>query len=113
MDVSWMPPDTDEKKAHVEKFREKSGNPDNLKILLQTTEEAKKLWSGVKAWGAFGLCWGGKVRIYLQPRSSLSKTFPAPLLKDTVLISPSSSPCKLPVQILLLWFLVKHIPRKS
>jgi len=48
----------------VEKFRsEKSGNPDNLQIMLQTAKEAKKVWPGVKSWGAFGLCWGAKLAV--------------------------------------------------
>lgn len=64
MKSEWMPPDTEEKQALVDKFRtERSGNPHNFKILIETAEEAKKVWSGVNSWGAFGLCWGGKVCI--------------------------------------------------
>jgi dienelactone hydrolase len=31
------------------------------KVLLPLVEEAKAKWSSVTSWGAFGLCWGGKV----------------------------------------------------
>lgn len=31
------------------------------KVLIPLVEEAKKKWSTVTGWGAFGLCWGGKV----------------------------------------------------
>ncbi|KAI9829316.1 MAG: hypothetical protein M1819_006379 [Sarea resinae] len=62
LQVSFFPPDTDEKKAKVQAFiEEKAGIEANLFVLLQTTELAKKRWPEVKSWGAFGLCWGGKV----------------------------------------------------
>jgi hypothetical protein len=34
----------------------------NAKDLLEFTKAAKGKWAGVESWGAFGLCWGGKVR---------------------------------------------------
>lgn len=40
---------------------EKADIAANSKLLLKVVEEAKMKFSGVEAWGAFGLCWGGKV----------------------------------------------------
>src|SRR5277367_2374615 len=57
-----FPPDTDEKKQIAEKFLAEQANiPKNTEALLQTAVEAKKQWPSVKNWGAFGLCWGGKI----------------------------------------------------
>jgi hypothetical protein len=33
----------------------------NAQELKDVAEAAKLKWSGVESWGAFGLCWGGKV----------------------------------------------------
>jgi hypothetical protein len=35
----------------------------HTKALVDFTAAAKEKWSGVESWGAFGLCWGGKVCI--------------------------------------------------
>jgi dienelactone hydrolase len=37
--------------------------PQVIKDLLDFTAAAKSKWSGVSSWGAFGLCWGGKVAV--------------------------------------------------
>jgi len=57
-----FPPDTDEKKQIAEKFLAEQANvPKNTEALLQVAAEAKKQWPSAKNWGAFGLCWGGKI----------------------------------------------------
>ena len=33
----------------------------SVKELLAVVEEGKNKWSSIEAWGANGLCWGGKV----------------------------------------------------
>jgi hypothetical protein len=37
----------------------------HTEALVNFTATAKEKWSGVESWGAFGLCWGGKVRFPL------------------------------------------------
>ena len=62
MDINLFPPDTDEKKAKVQKFiTEKARSPEHTVNLTKVAVEAKERWSAVKSWGIFGLCWGGKV----------------------------------------------------
>ena len=57
-----FPPDTDDKKQLVGKFLENQAAPvKNVEALVQGAAEAKKRWPSVKNWGAFGLCWGGKI----------------------------------------------------
>ena len=57
-----FPPDTDEKEQIVSKFlANQAAPPKNVEALLQTAAEAKKQWPSVRNWGAFGLCWGGKI----------------------------------------------------
>jgi len=34
---------------------------ENVETLLKVVGAAKSKWPGVTSWGAFGLCWGGKV----------------------------------------------------
>ena len=66
-----FPPDTDEKKQIAAKFLENQANiPRNTDVLLQTAAEAKRQWPSVAKWGAFGLCWGGKVAVLASAAAS-------------------------------------------
>lgn len=38
-----------------------SGFGESLKELSAVVEDGKKTWSSIENWGAYGLCWGGKV----------------------------------------------------
>ena len=66
-----FPPDTDEKKQIAGKFMENQANIlRNTEALLQTAAEARKQWPSVKNWGAFGLCWGGKIAVLASAEGS-------------------------------------------
>ena len=66
-----FPPDTDEKKQIAAKFRENQANiPRNAEVLRQTAAEAKRQWPAVAKWGAFGLCWGGKIAVLASAEGS-------------------------------------------
>lgn len=59
-----IPPDTDEKKQVMQTFLTKKADfAKNVPALLEIAKIAKERYSGVTSWGAFGLCWGGKVSI--------------------------------------------------
>lgn len=59
-----FPPDTDEKKQIVSVFLANQAAPaKNVEALLQAAAEAKKRWPSIEKWGAFGLCWGGKIAV--------------------------------------------------
>ncbi|KAI0123295.1 dienelactone hydrolase family protein [Xylariales sp. AK1849] len=66
VDPSWTPPDTDEKKALLQKFRsETAAIPSNLEKFIEVRKAAGEKWSSVgdEHWGVFGLCWGGKIGV--------------------------------------------------
>lgn len=62
---SWLPPDTDEKKEALAKFRsEQAVIPRNVDKLIEVRKVASERWPSVgDHWGVFGLCWGGKVGV--------------------------------------------------
>lgn len=62
-DKSWLPPNTEEKKAAFGKFRSTTADPaKNLDKLKAVIGEAKTKYPSVQTWAVLGLCWGGKVR---------------------------------------------------
>ena len=62
--LSIYPPDTEEKKKRVGEFRQGTANIDaNAPKLGEVAKEAKGKYKGVKGWGCYGLCWGGKVAV--------------------------------------------------
>ncbi|KAI1781534.1 alpha/beta-hydrolase [Hypoxylon cercidicola] len=62
---SWLPIDTEEKKAAFGKFRaERADVPRNVEKLIEVRKAAGDRWpSAGDRWGVFGLCWGGKVGV--------------------------------------------------
>ena len=65
-------PKDDATKAAEAKFRAKMGDlQGNADALVSFVGAAKEKFPHVESWGAFGLCWGGKVRLYwLADRAS-------------------------------------------
>lgn len=60
--AAWFPPDTDEKRALVTEFiSTKAALPLNSELLKTVIKSAKAKFSSITKWGAYGLCWGGKV----------------------------------------------------
>ena len=64
--VDAYPIDTDEKKKIAADWRARSGSTEAAaEKLLAVVAAAKdqEEWKGM-SWGAYGLCWGGKVRVH-------------------------------------------------
>ena len=58
----WLPADTEEKMSALMGFVEsKADFKTNLGVLGEVVKVYRETFSGVKTWGALGLCWGGKV----------------------------------------------------
>lgn len=58
----WLPADTEEKMSALMGFVEsKADFKTNLCVLGEVVKVYRETFSGVKTWGALGLCWGGKV----------------------------------------------------
>jgi dienelactone hydrolase len=58
----YVPADTEEKKQIIAEFMaHKASFSRNATVLLEAIPEYKARFPSVGKWGAFGLCWGGKV----------------------------------------------------
>ena len=61
-DISWYPPDNDEKgKKLGEFFNNQAAPPKTLERIPKVLEEIKSKNSGISEWGIVGYCWGGKI----------------------------------------------------
>ncbi|KAI2694763.1 hypothetical protein CBS147372_9602 [Penicillium roqueforti] len=83
---AWFPPDTDEKKGLVTKFMsEKAAFPQNVEALKAMMTASKIKFSNVEKWGAYGLCWGGKLVVLNSgadtPFTATGQTHPGRLEK--------------------------------
>jgi dienelactone hydrolase len=63
-DISWYPPDNDEKGAKLgEFFKTTAAPPKTLERIPKCLEELKAgPAKSVQTWGILGFCWGGKIR---------------------------------------------------
>jgi len=61
-DISWYPPDTDEKGQKLgEFFKTTAAPPKTVERLGKVMKELKDKNPDIKNWGVLGYCWGGKV----------------------------------------------------
>jgi hypothetical protein len=59
-----VPADTDEKKQIIAEFvAHKADIVRNVGVVTQAVQVYRTRFSSVRKWGAFGLCWGGKVSV--------------------------------------------------
>ncbi|RDW92494.1 hypothetical protein BP5796_01888 [Coleophoma crateriformis] len=61
-DITWFPPDTDEKKQNMGNFFQNQGAPPKTaKIVPDLLKDIEKKYPEIKTWGIAGFCWGGKI----------------------------------------------------
>jgi len=61
-DISWYPPDNDEKGKALGNFFQTTGAPPKTAAKVPTTvKEIEAKYSSIKTWGIVGFCWGGKI----------------------------------------------------
>lgn len=61
-DISWYPPDTDEKGQKLGQFFQTTGAPPTAAGKVPGLIEAYKSYnSSIKSFGVVGFCWGGKI----------------------------------------------------
>ncbi len=66
-DISWYPPDTEEKgKKLGEFFQTTAAPPKVVKQVNSVFSQIKSQNPDIKEWGIIGFCWGGKVCILKQ-----------------------------------------------
>ncbi len=67
--ISAYPINTEEKKQLAADWRTRRGSfgaaAEKARAVIAAVEEEKEEWKGL-SWGAYGLCWGGKVCVHLQ-----------------------------------------------
>lgn len=62
-DISWYPPDTEEKGKKLGTFFEtEAALAKTIERVLRVMKELKSNNPGITSWGVMGYCWGGKVR---------------------------------------------------
>ena len=63
-DVSWYPPDNEDKKKKLgEFFAGPAAGEKNVHRVSTLMNILKEKYSNITTWGIVGFCWGGKVRI--------------------------------------------------
>ncbi len=61
-DISWYPPDTDEKGKALGNFFQTTGAPPaTAQKVPAFMKEIEKQYSSISTWGVVGFCWGGKI----------------------------------------------------
>lgn len=74
-DISWYPPDTDEKGQKLgEFFKTTAAPPKTVERVHKVMQELKDKNPDIKNWGVLGYCWGGKVcttHLLRQPQTDL------------------------------------------
>ncbi|KAL3422268.1 AIM2 family protein C30D10.14 [Phlyctema vagabunda] len=61
-DITWFPPDTDEKKKHMGDFFGNQGAPPKTAARVPIVlKEIQKQYPNIKTFGIIGFCWGGKI----------------------------------------------------
>ena len=61
-DISWYPPDTEEKgKKLGEFFQTTAAPPKTVEKVRSVMKELQSKHAGIRYWGVVGYCWGGKV----------------------------------------------------
>lgn len=61
-DISWYPPDTDEKgKKLGDFFNTTAAPPKTVERVAKVMQDLREKNPEIKNWGVLGYCWGGKV----------------------------------------------------
>jgi len=89
-DISWYPPDNDEKGKALGNFFQTTGAPPTTAAKVPATlKEIEARYSSIKTWGIVGFCWGGK--IVSLTTSNSSTPFKAGAECHPAMIDPSEA----------------------
>lgn len=73
-DISWYPPDTDEKGQKLgEFFKTTAAPPKTVERLGKVMKELKDKNPDIKNWGVLGYCWGGKIVNLVSQQNTVFK----------------------------------------
>jgi len=98
-DISWYPPDNDEKGKKLGAFFEnEAAPPKTLSRIPKVLEALKKDQTKATTWGVFGYCWGGKI---VNLSSQEGTPFKAAAACHPAMVDPADAP-KLTIPIAVL-----------
>jgi len=98
-DISWYPPDTEEKgKKLGEFFGGAAAPPKTLSKIPGILDAIKKENSGLDTWGVVGYCWGGKI---VNLSSQSGTPFKAAAACHPAMVDPADAPkVTIPIAVL-------------
>jgi len=89
-DISWYPPDTDEKgKKLGEFFQTAAAPPKMVERVKKVMSELQSQNPGIKEWGVVGYCWGGKI---VNLVSQSGTPFKAAAVCHPAMVDPNDAP---------------------
>jgi dienelactone hydrolase len=89
MDFSDWPPDTEEKQGKLNAFFGNQANPEKAqKRIPEFLKAAEESNSNIKAWGALGYCWGGKM---VSLASASGTSFKAAAQTSPAMVDPKDA----------------------
>ena len=98
-DISWYPPDNEEKGKKLGEFFKGIGNPQKAVARVPKIVEAiKQQHPGLQAWAVVGFCWGGKVVNLVCQEGT---PFKAAAACHPGMVDPDDAP-KIPIPIAIL-----------
>lgn len=99
-DISWYPPDNDEKGKALGNFFQTTGAPPKAAEKVPTlVKEIQAKYPNIKTWGVVGFCWGGK--IVSLTTSTTSTPFTAGAECHPAMVDPSEATnIKIPLAML-------------
>ena len=99
-DISWYPPDNDEKGQKLgEFFKTKAAPPKTLERIPKVVNELKNgPAQGISTWGIVGYCWGGKI---VKLSSGEGTLFKAAAACHPAMVDPADAPkITIPIAVL-------------
>lgn len=89
-DISWYPPDTDEKGQKLGKFFETTAAPPKaVERVHKIMKELQEKNPAIKSWGVLGYCWGGKI---VNLVSTQGTPFKAAAACHPAMVDPNDAP---------------------
>lgn len=89
-DISWYPPDNDEKGRKLGEFFKTTANPQKaVERVPQVVKAIEEKYSGIESWGIVGFCWGGKIVNLSSQKGTL---FKAAAACHPAMVDPSDAP---------------------
>ncbi|KAH8601365.1 dienelactone hydrolase family protein-like protein [Bisporella sp. PMI_857] len=98
-DISWYPPDTEEKgKLLGQFFQTVAAPPKAAAKVPEVLKEIEKQYPEIKTWGVLGFCWGGKI---VSLTSGSGTPFTAAAEAHPAMVNPSDAEdIKIPLALL-------------